>query len=226
MSSKHPPPDRQQPPHAAPGPGDPAAAGAELVQAARAWSSLVDGWWRKQSAVLPPELERAMSATLDQSKALVDMAFAQTARAVTEAAVPATPRRAAPPEDLPAADEFGLWQPVIDACRACEASLLGNDGGSASPRSGPQRDYQRAASAYLNEFVQINREVAQRLQQKIAATPPTDFRQLHALVVEEAENAYLDRVSTDRFAALQAAYINAMFRLRKEMAEAATADKA
>jgi hypothetical protein len=222
MSSRNPPPDRQKQSRGTPRPRDPAAAGAALVQAAQAWTSLVDDWWRQQSAALPPELERAMSATLDQSKALVDMAFAQTARAVTESAAPT---RGAPPEESSAADEFGLWQPVIDACRACESSLLGNGGGSDSPRSGPAGDYQRAASAYLNEFVQINREVAQRLQQRLAASPPADFRQLHALVVEEAENAYLDRVSTDRFAALQAAYINAMFRLRKEMAGAASAEK-
>jgi hypothetical protein len=194
-----------------------ADAGAALAQAARAWTSLVDDWWRQQSAALPPELERAMSAALDQSKALVDLAFAQSAEAVTESA--------APNEDSSSAGEYGIWQPVIDACRACEASLVGNHGTSDSPWSGPEREYQRAASAYMNEFVGINREVAQRLQRRLAAAPPADFRQLHALVVEEAENAYLDRVSTDRFASLQAAYINAMFRLRKEMAEPAPREK-
>lgn len=217
MSSKDPSDQRPQKPRATP---DPTDAGAALVQAARAWTSLVDDWWRQQAAALPPELERAMTATLDQSKALVDMAFAQSARAVAKSAASPTP-----PEDSPPTDEFGLWQPVIDACRACEAGLVGKDGASDWPGSRPARDYQGAASAYLNEFVQINREVARRLQRRLADSPPADFRQLHALVVEEAENAYLDRVSTDRFAALQAAYINAMFRLRKEMAESATRER-
>lgn len=207
MSPNRPPADREKNPRAAPTVPDPAAAGAALVQAAQAWTSLVDDWWRRQSAALPPELERAMSATLDQSKALVDMAFAQAATAVTGSAAPA--------DGSSPAGEFGIWQPVIDACHACEAGLVGG-GADDPPRSGPAREYQSAAKAYLEEFAQINREVARRLQARIASSPPADFRQLHALVVEEAENAYLDRVSTDRFAALQAAYINAMFRLRRE----------
>lgn len=158
-----------------------------------------------------------MSATLDQSKALVDMAFAPAASAVPESTPGASAAKATPPGAPPAAGELGLWRPVIDACLACEASLVGNTDGDDATRSNEQREYQRAARAYLNEFVQINNEVAQRLEKKLAASPPTDFRQLHGLVVEEAERAYLDRVSTDNFAALQAALINAMFRLRREI---------
>lgn len=184
-----------------------------MADIARSWNTLVDGWWRQQAAVLPPELERAMRATLDQSKALVDMAFSHTA-------APAGPGKAETPVsgDSTAAGEFGLWQPVIDACRACEAGLVGSIGGSESVDSEAARQYQRAAGAYMNEFVQINRDVARRLEKRIVSGPPADFRQLHNLVVEEAESAYLERVSSDDFAALQAAFINAMFRLRRETA--------
>lgn len=220
MSSERSRSNRQPDPGDKPGAGDPAAAGAALAQAAQAWTALVDDWWRQQSAALPPELKRAMSATLDQFKALVDMAFAQTAGAGTKASAAASPAGETRQQASSAAGELGLWQPVIDACRACQAGLVGNAGEGALPRSAAAGDYQRAASAYLNEFVQINGEVARRVQKKLAAGPPIDFRQLHALVVEEAENAYLDRVSTDDFAAFQAAFINAMFRLRREMAGA------
>lgn len=223
MPAKDPRPDPQKASPSVPGAPGPAGGAAALTDAARAWSALVDGWWRQQSAVLPPDLERAMTATLDQSKALVDMACAQAATAIAGPPASANPAQARESDDSPAGGEYGLWQPVIDACRACEASLVGITGGRGSKASGAAREYQRAANAYLNEFVQINRDVAQRLQRKIGASPPADFRQLHALVVEEAENAYLDRVSGDAFAARQAAFINAMFRLRREMAEAGTA---
>lgn len=218
MSNKQPPSDRHREPQDAPGSRHPSAAALALTEAARAWTALVDGWWRQQSAALPPELDRAMSATLDQSKALVDMAFASAASAVPDSTPGASAAKATPPGAPPAAGELGLWRPVIDACLACEASLVGNADGDDSTQSNEQREYQRAARAYLNEFVQINNEVAQRLEKKLAASPPTDFRQLHGLVVEEAERAYLDRVSTDNFAALQAALINAMFRMRREIA--------
>lgn len=187
-----------------------------MSEAARAWTSVLDGWWRQQAAMLPPDLERAMGATLDQSKALVELAVAQSARAVEASFGDPSRSLATPSEALPVAASFGLWQPVIDACRDCETRLVGRAGDSDSPRSSAAREYQRAAGAYMNEFVQINGDLAQRLQKKLALNPPADFRRLHALVVEEAENAYLDRVSTDAFAALQAAYINAMFRLRRE----------
>lgn len=170
--------------------------------------------------MLPPELKRAMTSTLDQSKALVDMACAQAARAVAGAPAAGGSNRSPEPEDSTATADFGLWQPVIDACRACEAGLLGSVGESENARPGAAGEYQRAARAYLGEFVQINLDVVARLQKKIAAAPPKDFRQLHALVVEEAENAYLDRVSGDAFAARQAAFINAMFKLRLEMTKA------
>lgn len=224
MSSKHPGSNQQHPsgnPQEAPS----AAGNSDLSEAARAWTALVDGWWRQQSAVLPPELERAMSSTLDQSKALVDMACAQAAKAFAESAATAKLAGVTRSRDSRSVDELGLWQPVIDACRACEASLVGKVSGSGSSRSCAASEYQRAAVAYMNEFVQINSEVAKRLQKTLAATPPADFRQLHDLVVEEAENAYQERVSTDSFAALQAAFINAMFRLRKEMTKAGKTGK-
>ncbi len=224
MSSKHPRSNQQHAAGDAPDAGNSAAA-PDLTEAARAWTALVDGWWRQQSAALPPELERAMTSTLDQSKALVDMACAQAARTFTESAAASNPAQFTQPKDSPSVDKLGLWQPVIDACRACEASLVENAGASGSPQSGAASDYQRAAAAYMNEFVQINSEVAQRLQKKLAASPPVDFRQLHDLVVEEAENAYQERVSTDSFAALQAAFINAMFRLRKEISNASRTGK-
>ncbi|MDX1529454.1 MAG: poly(R)-hydroxyalkanoic acid synthase subunit PhaE [Gammaproteobacteria bacterium] len=204
---------QEKPPGA---PEAPHAAAAAMTEAAQAWTTLLDGWWRQQARALPPELERPMGAMLDQSKALVNMAFGQ-ARAAADASVkPASARREGSQD--PKAGELGLWQPVIDACRACETSLLGEVGGSDSGPSAAAREYQRAASAYLNEFVQINGDVARRLQKKLASKPPADFRRLHALVVEEVENAYLDRVSTDAFAAVQAAFINAMFRLRQQTA--------
>ncbi len=225
MSAKDSRPGSQAAPRAASGKRNAAGGDAPLTDAARAWTALVDGWWRQQAAVLPPELERAMSATLNQSKALVEMAFAQAAGAM--AASSGGPHGAATrePEDAEATGEFGLWQPIIDACRACEASLVGSLGDDTPARSGAGEEYQRAASAYLNEFLQINRDVARRLQAKIAASPPADFRQLHDLVVEEAESAYLERVSSDEFAALQAAYINAMFRLRRESEASATKER-
>ncbi len=225
MSIKQPRSNRHLDAQGAPDSRNPAAAAA-LTDAARAWTALVDGWWRQQSARLPPELERAMSATLDQSKALVDMAFAPAARTVPDSPPGANTAQATTPEDPPPAGDPGLWRPVIDACLACEASLVGNTGGGDSAQSDAAREYRRAAGEYLNEFVQINSEVALRLERKLAASPPTDFRRLHGLVVEEAESAYLDRVSTDNFATLQAAFINAMFRLRREMAEAGTVSKA
>jgi hypothetical protein len=226
MSRKQPRSNRQRDPQDAPDSRNPSAAALALTDAARAWTALVDGWWRQQSAALPPELERAMSATLDQSKALVDMAFAPAARAVSDSPPGANTTRASPPGDPPGAGELSLWRPVIDACLACESSLVGNTGGGDSTQSNEGREYQRAAGAYLNEFVKINSEVAQRLEKKLAASPPTDFRQLHGLVVEEAERAYLDRVSTDKFATLQAALINAMLRLRREMAGTGAVRKA
>lgn len=206
-------------------PGAPQAssgAAAAMTEAARTWTTLLDGWWRQQAAALPPELESAMGAMLDQSKALVDMAFGQ-ARGLAEASAKPASDQSEGSRDSPATGELGLWQPVIDACRACEAGLLGNVGERHTGQSAAAGEYQRAASAYLNEFVQINGDVARRLQKKLAAKPPADFRRLHALVVEEVENAYLDRVSTDAFAAVQAAFINAMFRLRQETAKSGAA---
>ncbi len=201
-------------------PGAPEAphAAAAMTEAAQAWTTLLDGWWRQQAKALPPELEGAMGAMLEQSKALVNMAFGQARVLADASANPASPRGEGS-QDPQAVGELGLWQPVIDACRACETSLLGKVGGSDSGQSAAAREYQRAASVYLNEFVQINGDVARRLQKKLASKPPADFRQLHALVVEEVENAYLDRVSTDAFAAVQAAFINAMFRLRQQTAK-------
>lgn len=225
MSPKFPPSGPEQKPRAAPAARNSPAPALALTEAAQAWTALLDDWWRQQSTGLPPELERAMSAMLDQSKALMDMAFAQTARAMTEPPPGATAASATPPRDSPDVGEFGLWQPVIDTCRACEASLVGDAAESATPKSAAAREYQRAASAYLKEFAQINGELAKRLQKELAANPPADFRQLHALVVKEAENAYLDRVSTDSFAARQAAFINAMFKLRREMVDTGTERK-
>ena len=213
MASKAPGSGPQEKP---PGtPEAPGAAAAAMTEAARTWATLLDGWWRQQAAALPPELESAMGAMLDQSKALVDMAFGQ-ARALAQPTVKPASARSEGSGNSPAAGQSGLWKPVIDACRACEASLLGKVGDSASGQSAAALEYRRAASAYLNEFVQINGDVARRLQKKLASKPPAEFRRLHALVVEEVENAYLDRVSTDAFAAVQAAFINAMFRLRQE----------
>ena len=163
-----------------------------------------------------------MGAMLDQSKAMVDMAFGQ-ASALAEAPANASAGNAGGGKS-PESDKLGLWQPIIDACRACEASLLGKAGEGGIGQSAAAREYQRAAGTYLNEFVQINADVAQRLQKKLASKPPADFRRLHALVVEEVENAYLDRVSTSAFASVQAAYINAMFRLRQETARPGGAD--
>lgn len=224
MSTKHPRSNRQHASGDSPDAGNSAAA-PDLSEAARAWTALVDGWWRQQSAVLPPELERAMSSMLGQSKALVDMACAQAVRAFAASAAGANPAQVTRSRDSGSVDELGLWQPVIDACRACEASLVGNVDVRGSSQPGAANEYQRAAVAYMNEFVQINSEVAKRLQKKLAIRPPADFRQLHDLVVEEVENAYRERVSTDSFAALQAAFINAMFRLRKETTKASTVDK-
>ncbi len=150
------------------------------------------------------------------------MAFSQ-ARALAEPSREPASAGSEGSGDSPAAGGLGLWQPVIDACRACETSLLGKIGKSDSGQTAAAREYQRAASAYLNEFVQINGDVARRLQNKLASKPPADFRRLHALVVEEVENAYLDRVTTDAFAAAQAAYINAIFRLRQATAESGAA---
>ncbi len=193
------------------------AAGARaLTEAARAWSTLVDGWWRQQSAMLPPELERAMTSTLDQSKALVDMACAQAARAAAGSSAAADSSQAQGAEDSSAAGDLGLWKPVIDACREFEADSVGSTADPDKPGSSAEREFRHASWAYLNEFVQINLDVVERLQRRIAASPPEDFRQLHALVVEEAENAYMDRVSGDAFAKRQAAYVNAMFKLRLE----------
>ncbi len=213
---------QQKPPGA---PESPSAAAAAMTEAARTWTTLLDGWWRQQSEALPPELERALGAMLDQSKALVDMAFGQ-ARARADASAKPASASSDCSGVPPATGELGLWQPVIDACRACETSLLGTAGGSDSGQTAAAREYQRAASAYLNEFVQINVDVARRLQKKLASKPAADFRRLHALVVEEVENAYLDRVSTDAFAAVQAAFINAMFRLRQETAKSGAAGTA
>ncbi len=219
MASKAPGSGPQEKPPGAP---EAPSAAAAMTEAARTWTTLLDGWWRQQAAALPPELESALGAMLDQSKAMVDMAFGQ-ARALADASAKPASARSEGSGDSAAAGELGLWQPVIDACRACETSLLGKIGESDSGQTAAAREYQRAASAYLNEFVQINGEVARRLQKKLASKPPADFRRLHALVVEEVENAYLDRVSTDAFAAVQAAFINAMFRLRQETAKSGAA---
>ena len=191
----------------------PRAAGASaLGEAAQAWTEFVDGWWRQQSAMLPTDLRKAMTSTLDQSKALVDMACAQAAAAMS------SDHRAdkdAAAESGATGDHPGMWQPIIDACRACEADLLGSAGADEHTRSDAVLEYQRAANEYLLEFAQINMDVARRLQRKFSSGAPADFRQLHDLVVAEAEQAYLERVSGDVFAERQAAYINAMFRLRK-----------
>ncbi len=220
MASKAPGSGPQEKPPGAP--EAPSVTAAAMTEAARTWTTLLDGWWRQQAAALPPELESALGAMLDQSKALVDMAFGQ-ARALADVSAKPASARSEGSGDPAAAGELGLWQPVIDACRVCETSLLGEVGGSDSGQTAAAREYQSAASAYLNEFVQINGEVARRLQKKLASKPPADFRQLHALVVEEVENAYLDRVSSDAFAAVQAAFINAMFRLRQETAKSGAA---
>jgi len=216
MSSKDPGSNQHEEPRGASDAGKHAASAPALTEAARAWTTLVDGWWRQQSAILPPELKRAMTSTLDQSKALVDMACAQAARAAAGSSAAGHSSQAPGAEDLPAAGDLGLWKPVIDACREFEAGLVGSTADPDKPGSSAEREYHQAAGAYLNEFVQINLDVIERLQTKIAASPPEDFRQLHALVVEQAESAYMDRVSGDAFAKRQAAYVNAMFKLRLE----------
>lgn len=190
--------------------GQDGAGAIALKDAARAWARLLDQWWRQQSAMLPPDLNRAMTSTLDQSKALVEIVCEQAVRSL------ASPSRA---EGAGTAGGFGPWQPVIDACRELEAGLIGTaTGGQQDFDPEAMREYRRAARAYFDEFVQINNDISRRVQQRLAADSPADFKTLHAAVVDEAEATYLERVSGDAFAARQAEYINALFRLRRNAA--------
>ena len=182
---------------------------------------MVDGWWRQQSKALPPELKRAMTATLDQSKAMVDMACGQTTgkplgRDASDEQAPAE-------KDLAFGGEahhgFGMWQPIVDAFQECQEKVLTAQAHEPPhAASAAMTEYQDASRAYLGEFMQLNAEVMSRMQQTLAnAGSSADLRAVHELVLDKAEEIYLERVSSDSFAKRQARFVNALLRLRRDM---------
>jgi len=185
---------------------------------------MVDGWWRQQSKLLPPDLKRAMTATLDQSKAMVDMACGETAgkplrRDGLDDQAPAEKNPAFGGEAL---DGFGLWQPIVDAFQVCQQKVLTAQAHDPQHSvSAVMTEYQDASRAYLGEFMQLNAELMSRVQQTLAnAGPSADLRVVHELVLDTAEEVYLERVSADSFAKRQARFVNALLRLRRDMAVA------
>jgi len=175
---------------------------AAVGDALSAWSSLIDGWWRQQSETLPDELRHTMDTMLDQSKAMVSLACglseAKSGRAENDGT-----------DGAPADPTIGLWRPILDALQACEASVLTGRADAA-----PSEEYAAAAGAYLGEFAHLNVEVTRRIRGKLDhLDADVGFVDLHRLILEEAEEAYLAHVSSDAFAGCQAQYINALLRL-------------
>ncbi len=193
----------------------------EIGDAARSWAAMVDGWWRQQSKTLPPDLQRAMTTTLNQSKAMMDMACGQT---TGKPLAPDGPDENAPAETNlalggEAHEGFGLWQPVVDAFQVCQEKVLTAQAHEPSHSdSAAMTEYQNASRAYLGEFKQLNAEIMSRVQQTLAkAGSSADLRAVHELVVDKAEEVYLERVSRDSFAKRQARFVNALLRLRRDM---------
>lgn len=165
------------------------------------WTSLVDDWWRQQSASLPDELRRSVRATLDQSKAMWALACGVPAAGPGQTATGTRTESTAGPAMAP-------WQPVLEALRACESNVL-------SGRTEPARseEYASAYGAYAGEFAKLNLEVSRRIQDRLAQLESdVGFVDLHRLILEAAEDAYLAHVSSDEFARCQARFVNALLR--------------
>lgn len=167
----------------------------------KAWISLVDDWWHQHKETIPAEFRHTMEATLQQSRAMVALAADLSE---------ATPERGDDrgSEPAPAGPAVELWQPVLEAFRACEASILRQPDALTS-----SEDYAAAAGAYFGEFARLNVEVTRRLQENLAhVDEQAGFVDLHRRLLREAEEAYLAHVSTDSFARSQAEFINALLR--------------
>ncbi len=224
------PPDDALPSHLNAEPPTPAASDPEskppaempaISDAARSWAAMVDGWWRQQSKALPPDLQRAITTTLNQSKAMVDMACGQT---TGKPLAPDGSDENAPAEKSltlggEAHEGFGLWQPIVDAFQVCQEKVLTAQAHEPPhTASAAMTEYQDASRAYLGEFMQLNAEVMLRIQQTLAnAGSSADLRAVHELVLDKAEEVYLERVSSDSFAKRQARFVNALLRLRRDM---------
>ncbi|MDX1513271.1 MAG: hypothetical protein R3174_05955 [Gammaproteobacteria bacterium] len=172
-------------------------------EALAAWCAVLDEWWREQSGGLPAEIKRPMEAAIGQFTALLALAGAGPAAATPPAEV------SSEMSDTGADRILGPWQPVLDALRRCQATI--DPDPEALVRN---QEYAAAAGAYLGEFARLNLEISRRLREKLAATDSgTGFTGLERLILEQAEEAYLEHVSRDEFARRQAEFINALLRL-------------
>lgn len=170
-------------------------------QALDLWTSLVDAWWRKQSDSLPDDLRRTLRATLDQSKAMWALACRVPAAGPGQTATGTKTESTADPA-------MGPWQPVLEALRACEASVL-----SGRPAPARSEEYASAYGAYAGEFAKLNLEVSRQIQDRLDRLgADVGFVELHRRILEAAEDAYLAHVSSDEFASCQARFVNALLR--------------
>ena len=133
-----------------------------ISDAARSWAAMVDGWWRQQSKALPADLQRAITTTLNQSKAMADVACGQTTG--NPLAQDGSDENALTETNLALGSEthegFGLWQPVIDAFQLCQEKVLTAQAHEPSHSdSAAMTEYQNASRDYLEEFKQLNAEV-------------------------------------------------------------------
>ena len=173
-----------------------------------AWNSLVDEWWRRHSETLPDELRRVMRATLDRSRAMWALTWTLPA---------GKPEPGGDDNDsgVPVDPAIDLWQPVLQALRACEQNVL-----SGEPDPSMAEEYASAYAAYVDEFAKLNAAATRRVRDKLARLDAgLGFVDLHRLMLQEAEDTYLSHVSTDEFARCQARFINALFRARKSKEE-------
>lgn len=173
------------------------------ADALEAWNALVDEWWRRHGEAFPDDVRRTLQATLDQSRSMWALVCALPAKDHDQVgAQPDSGDSVAPP--------VGLWQPVLQALRACERNLFGEQ---AAPGEGGE--YASAFGAYVGEFAKLNDEVSRRIRDTLARLDANPgFVDLHRLILREAEDTYLEHVSTDEFARCQAKFINALLRAR------------